>query len=89
MDMPQGDPFQGGFQGQGGQGQGQGQGQGRGQGRMQGGMQGMGMMGGAPSLTATDKYVYVLGGVTVRIYNAESLEFIKKVALPIEKPKSE
>jgi hypothetical protein len=80
MDMPQGDM---GFQDQG-----QGQGPGQGQGRMQG-MPGMGMMGGGTSLTATDKYVYVLGGTTVRIYNAETLELIKKVALATEKAKTE
>lgn len=62
-----------GFGGPGGQGFGPG-GQGRGMGMMG--------MGPAPSITATDKYVYILRGDQLLQYSADGLKLVAKTTLP-------
>lgn len=51
------------------------------------GMMGGGMMGGGmmqmPVMTVTDKYVYVIYGGQLSMYNAETLELVKSVQLPM------
>lgn len=62
-------------------------GPGGGPGMMGGGMMGGGMMGGGmmqmPVMTVTDKYVYVIFSGQLSMYNAETLELVKSVPLPM------
>ena len=76
---PGGQGGQGGFGGPGG-GQGGRGGFGGGQG---GGFPGMGMMGGgAATIAATDKYVYILRGNTLYQYSVEGLKLLAKTEIP-------
>lgn len=79
----QGQP--GAFPGQGGPGQGRPNGQGF------PGMGGMGMMGGfgggAATVTATDRYVYVLRGNTLYQFDVNGLKLIAQAQIPVERPR--
>lgn len=57
-------------------------GPGGGPGMMGGGMMGGGMMQ-MPVMTVTDKYVYVIFSGQLSMYNAETLELVKSVPLPM------
>lgn len=47
------------------------------------GMMGGGMMTQTPVMTVTDKYVYVIFAGQLSMYNAETLELVKSVQLPM------